>query len=122
MKWLSKVFDNTDKELSRLRRYVAQANEETTELLEDERQCSADIRADVLKELSGKEWQSALSREMASVAATSRDLASHAAELRTVIEKGEQTSRELSVLLADSKQLAAMNSERMQRPPAERRE
>ena len=28
MKWLSSIFDNTDKELGRLRRIVAQSNEE----------------------------------------------------------------------------------------------
>ena len=122
MKWLAKVFDNTDKELARLRKYVTDANADIEELLETQRQCITDLRSDVLKELTGKEWQPTLASEMASVAAQSRTLASHAAELRAVIEKGEQTSRVLSVLLANSKQLAAMKADRLQRPPMERRE
>jgi hypothetical protein len=56
------------------------------------------------------------------VASEARRLAGQADTLRSVIEQGEQTSRELSVLLADSRQLSAMNAEKTQRPPAERRE
>jgi preprotein translocase subunit SecA len=122
MKWLAKVFDNTDKELARLRKYITDANADVEELLENQRQCIADIRSDTLEALSGADWQPAMAGEMSSVAAESRRLASHAAELRAVVEKGEQTSRDLSVLLADSKQLATMNAERLQRPPMERRE
>ena len=117
MKWLAKIFDNTDKELARLRKYTTDANADIEELLENQRQCTTDIRSDTLEALSGTDWQPALAGEMASVAAESRKLASHAAELRAVVEKGEQTSRDLSVLLADSKQLATMNAERLQRPP-----
>ena len=53
MKWLAKVFDNTDKEIARLRKFVMDANADTVELLENQRECIADIRADVLDQLSG---------------------------------------------------------------------
>ncbi len=124
MKWLQKMFDTTDKELDRLRRIVAEANSETEELLETERDYVAAIRDEALEVMakSGAEWQSTLRGEITSVAAEARKLAGQAEALRAVVEKGEQTSRDLSVLLADSKQLATMNAERLQRPPAERRE
>src|SRR5438067_2008677 len=124
VKWLSGLFDSTDKEHNRLRRIVAEANEEIVALLESERDNVAAIREQVFERLSGKgaNWREIQAREMASVATEARRLAGQADTLRAVIEQGEQTSRELSVLLADSKQLAAMNAEKSQRPPAERRE
>ena len=48
MKWLSKVFDNTDKELGRLRNIVAQSNEEAEHLLETQREYAAEIRDEVV--------------------------------------------------------------------------
>ncbi|MEO5951942.1 MAG: hypothetical protein ABIQ44_05665, partial [Chloroflexia bacterium] len=124
MKWLQKMFDNTDKEIDRLRRMVAQANSEAEELLETERNCAAIMRDDALAEMKrhNADWQTTLKSEMASVTSQARKLVGDAETLRAVIEQGEQTSRELSVLLADSKQLASMNAERTQRGPAERRE
>ncbi|HET9495778.1 MAG TPA: hypothetical protein VFR15_16255, partial [Chloroflexia bacterium] len=122
MKWLQKVFDPTDKELARLRRIVDAANEEIVSLLDTQRERIERIRQGTLAEISGRDWQSAMASEMASVAANARSLASQAESLRRTIEVGEQTSRELSVLLADSRQLSTMNAERMQRTPAERRE
>src|SRR3954447_12474775 len=119
MKWLQKMFDNTDKEIDRLRRIVAQANSEAEELLETERSCAAIMRDDALAEMKkhNADWQATLKSEMASVTSQARKLVGDAETLRAVIEQGEQTSRELSVLLADSKQLATMNAERTQRGP-----
>jgi preprotein translocase subunit SecA len=126
MKWFSNLFDNTDKEIGRLRRIVAQANVEVEKLLEEQRERVAGIRADAGEALSGagagEAWQSVQAQQVSLVAAEARRLAGEADTLRAVIEKGEQTSRDLSVLLADSKQLSAMNAEKTQRPPAERRE
>ena len=122
VKWLSGLFDTTDKELNRLRRIVAEANEEIVALLESERDNVTAIREQVFKRLSGKAagWWEIQAREMAGVASEARRLAGQADTLRSVIEQGEQTSRELSVLLADSRQLSTMNAEKNQRPPAER--
>jgi preprotein translocase subunit SecA len=126
IKFLSRLFDTTDKELNRLRRTVAEVNTQIEQLLEQEREYAARIREQVLAELSasapGEGWQGVLGSEMARVAEDLRRLARGADDLRSIIEKGEQTSRDLSVLLADSKQLATMSAERTQRPPAERRE
>ena len=49
-----------------------------------------------------------------------REIAQKAEALRAIIMKGEQTSRDLSVLLANSKQLSAMTAERLQRLPSDR--
>jgi preprotein translocase subunit SecA len=124
MKWLTKIFDTTDKEIDRLRRIVAQANSEAEELLDEQRECAAMIREEVLAALtkSGADWQPALRGEIASMATQARRLAGEAETLRGIIEQGEQTSRDLSVLLADAKQLGSMNAERSQRSPVERRE
>ena len=124
VKWLGKVFDTTDKELNRLRRIVADANEEIVRLLDHQREHVASIREDILAELrsEGADWQPLLAGEVTATASEARRLAGRADALRAVIEQGEQTSRELSVLLADAKQLATMNAEKLQRPPAERRE
>jgi preprotein translocase subunit SecA len=122
VKWLSGIFDSTDKEVSRLRRIVAEANEEIERLLEKFRESAAATRERVLELGIAGQMQQIQAAEMVSVASEVRRLATQADALRAVIEQGEQTSRELSVLLADSKQLAAMNAEKTQRPPAERRE
>jgi preprotein translocase subunit SecA len=126
IKWLSGLFDNTDKEMNRLRRIVAQANTHIEELLESQREQAASVRAEafrLLKEAGDEaEWQRIESGEVASVTSEANRLIGEADNLRAIIETGEQTSRVLSVLLADSKQLQAMNAEKLQRPPAERRE
>ena len=124
VKWLANIFDSTDKEIGRLRRIVIQANDEIVAVLEQQRECVGALRDEVFETLrdAGVQWQSAQAGEMASVAAEARRLAGQADTLRSVIERGEQTSRDLSVLLADSKQLSAMNTDKMQRPAAERRE
>ncbi len=125
IKFLSKLFDTTDKELNRLRRTVDEVNVQIEHLLEQEREYAARIREQALAGLSstqGDGWQGLLSAEIARVTEDLRRLTSGVDELRAIIEKGERTSRDLSVLLADSKQLATMSAERTQRPPAERRE
>ncbi|HYP39803.1 MAG TPA: hypothetical protein VEX13_05530, partial [Chloroflexia bacterium] len=126
MKWFSNLFDSTDKEIGRLRRIVAQANAKVEELLEEQSERVAGIRADAGEALSvagaGEAWQRVQAQQVAIVTAEVRRLVGEADILRAVIEQGEQTSRDLSVLLADSKQLSAMNAEKTQRPPAERRE
>ncbi|MFL5733100.1 MAG: hypothetical protein ACJ78Q_07835, partial [Chloroflexia bacterium] len=122
VKWLSGLFDTTDKEIGRLKRIAGQVNEEIVALLESERDFSASIRGEVFEHLPGAGWQQIQAREMQAVAADARRLAGQADTLRAVIERGEQISRTLSVLLADSKQLSTMNAEKLQRPPAERRE
>src|SRR4051812_24138080 len=123
MKWLQKMFDPTDKDLDRLRRIVAQANSEAEELLETERSCAAILRDDALAEMKNHnaDWHATLKSEIMSVASQARKLVGDAESLRAIIEQGEQTSRELSVLLADAKVLASMNAEKSQRAPAERR-
>jgi preprotein translocase subunit SecA len=126
IKWLSGLFDNTDKEMNRLRRIVAQANTHIEELLETQREQAASVRAEAFRLLNEAgveaEWGRIQSGEIASVTAEANRLVGEADALRDTIETGEQTSRVLSVLLADSKQLQAMNAEKLQRPPAERRE
>lgn len=122
VKWISNFFDSTDKEIGRLRRIVARANDEIVILLENQRESVARIREDVFRQLSGADWQQVQAQEMKSVASEARRLVLEADALRAVIEEGEQTSRDLSVLLADSKQLSAMNDDKTQRPPSERRE
>src|SRR5438477_5315738 len=124
VKWISNFFDSTDKEISRLRKIADRANEEIVQLLETQRESVGRIRDEAygLLEKSGAPWQDVQGREMASVASDARRLATQVDTLRAVIEKGEATSRDLSVLLADSKQLSAMNAEKTQRPPSERRE
>src|SRR3954452_7314340 len=122
VKWLSGLFDTTDKEIGRLKRIAGQVNEEIVALLESERDFSASIRGEVFEHLPGAGWQQIQAREMQAVAADARRLAGQADTLRAVIERGEQISRPLSVLLAASKQLSTMNAEKLQRPPAERRE
>ena len=120
IKWLSNIFNDTDKEVGRLRRVVAQANTEIESLLESQREWTDTLRSEVLDELSGSDWEGIHAEQMALAASEARRLVGEADTLRTVIEKGEQTSRDLSVLLADSKQLATMNAEKLQRPPSER--
>jgi preprotein translocase subunit SecA len=125
IKFLSKLFDTTDKELNRLRRTVDEVNVQIEHLLEQEREYAARIREQALAGLSstqGDGWQGLLGAEIVRVTEDLRRLTSGVDELRAIIEKGERTSRDLSVLLADSKQLATMSAERTQRPPAERRE
>ena len=102
MKWLSSIFDNTDKELGRLRRIVAQSNEEAESFLETQREYAAQIRDEALALLQRDkaDWQSAMSAEMKNVAAGAREIAQKAEALRAIIMKGEQTSRDLSVLFA----------------------
>src|SRR5207302_4536242 len=119
VKWLANLFDTTDKELGRLRRIVAEANEEIERLLESQRESVAAIRESAFGELRGAkaDWQTIAAREMSGVASEARRLAGGADTLRAIIEKGEQTSRDLSVLLADSRQLSAMNADKLQRPP-----
>ncbi len=99
---------------------MAQANTEIESLLESQREWTDTLRGEVLDELSGSDWESIHAEQMALAASEARRLVGQADMLRTVIEKGEQTSRDLSVLLADSKQLATMNAEKLQRPPSER--
>jgi len=126
IKWLSNLFNDTDKEVNRLRRIVAGVNDETEGLLESQREQIGGIRAQVFAELSAAgandAWHTVYVGEVAKAAGEARRLVGEVDTLRAVIEEGEQTSRELSVLLADSKQLASMNAEKTQRPPAERRE
>ncbi|MDQ3930145.1 MAG: hypothetical protein M3328_13480, partial [Chloroflexota bacterium] len=126
IKWLSRVFDTTDKELQRLQRTVAQANEEIVQLLESQREQIGGMREDALQAVSsagaGERVGSIYAGELQKVAADARRLSGQVSSLRETIERGEQTSRELSVLLADSRTLSAMNAEKLQRPPAERRE
>ncbi len=124
IKLFSNLFDTTDKEINRLRRIVAQANGEAEALLEIQRESTASLREQIFAELhdAGADWQQLQADEMSGVAVEARRLIGQTESLRAVIEKGEQTSRDLSVLLADSKQLSAMNADRLQRPPAERRE
>jgi preprotein translocase subunit SecA len=126
IKWLSNLFNDTDKEVNRLRRIVVGVNNEIEGLLESQREQIGNIRAQVFAELSAAgandTWQTIYAQEMGHVAGEVRHLVGEVDTLRAVIEEGEQTSRELSVLLADSKQLASMNAEKTQRPPAERRE
>src|ERR1044072_609821 len=124
VKWISGLFDSTDKELGRLRRIVAGANEEILRLLETPREAVGESREETcgLLAASRTNWQEIQAGQMAAVMADVQRLVGEADALRAVIEKGEQTSRDVSVLLADSKQLAAMNAERLQRSPSERRE
>src|SRR5436190_9394771 len=122
VKWLSNFFDSSDKEFSRIRRVVAQANDEIVELLENQREIVARIREEAFGQLSGVNWHEIQAQEMKGAASEARRLVSQADALRAVIEEGEQTSRDLTVLLADSKQLSAMNAEKNQSPPSERRE
>jgi preprotein translocase subunit SecA len=126
IKWLSGLFDNTDKEMNRLRRIVAEANTHIEALLETQREQAASVRSEAFRLLgeagADAEWGRIQSGEIASVTAEANRLVGEADALRDTIETGEQTSRVLSVLLADSKQLQAMNAEKLQRPPAERRE
>ncbi|HET6314405.1 MAG TPA: hypothetical protein VFH60_11255, partial [Chloroflexia bacterium] len=126
IKWLSKVFDSTDKELQRLQRTVGQANEEIMQLLESQRDQIGRMREDALEVVCsanvGERAGSIYSSEMRKVAADARRLSEQVGSLRETIERGEQTSRELSVLLADARTLSSMNAEKSQRPPAERRE
>src|SRR5690242_4848442 len=102
VKWLSSIFDTTDKEIGRLRRIVDQANEEIEQLLETQRGSVSRLSDAVFEQLraAGADWQSLQAAEMRSVASEARRLATQADTLRSVIEKGEQTSRDLSVLLA----------------------
>ncbi|HVF98905.1 MAG TPA: hypothetical protein VND68_03630, partial [Chloroflexia bacterium] len=126
IKWLSKVFDSTDKELQRLQRTVGQANEEIMQLLESQREQIGRMREDALQVVCsanvGERAGGIYSNEMRKVAADARRLSGQVGSLRETIERGEQTSRELSVLLADTRTLSSMNAEKTQRPPAERRE
>src|SRR5688500_1710557 len=120
IKRLFNIFNDTDKEVGRLRRVVAETNVEIERLLESQREWTDTLRADVLGEVSGTDWGAIHAEQMAVAASEARRLVGQADMLRTVIEKGEQTSRDLSVLLADAKQLATMNAEKTQRPPSER--
>jgi preprotein translocase subunit SecA len=126
IKWLSRVFDTTDKELQRLQRTVAQANEEIVQLLESQREQIGGMREDALQAISSagacERVGVIYTGELQKVAADARRLSGQVGSLRETIEKGEQTSRELSVLLADARTLSSMNAEKLQRPPAERRE
>src|SRR3954454_10085589 len=116
VKWLSSLFDTTDKEITRLRRIVGQANDEIVALLETQRESVGALRESVFGELdaSGVSWQPLLAGEITSVTGEARRLTEGVSTLRTVIEKGEETSRVLSVLPADAKQLSAMNAEKLQ--------
>ena len=120
IKWLSNIFNDTDKEVGRLRRIVAQANTEIEKLLEEQREWTDTLRGQVLDALGSCDWQGVYAEQVAIATTEAGRLMGEADTLRTVIEKGEQTSRDLSVLLADSKQLATMNAEKTQRPPSER--
>lgn len=127
IKWITgRLFNDTDKELTRLRRIVEQTNLEIERQLESQRAHIARIRKAAFDEVKAAgatpALQEAFVGEMSSAASENRRLAGEADALRRTIETGEQTSRELSVLLADAKQLATMNAEKTQRPPAERRE
>ena len=49
VKWISNIFDTTDKEINRLRRIVAQANDELVRLLETQRVSVAALREQVFQ-------------------------------------------------------------------------
>ncbi|MDQ6692839.1 MAG: hypothetical protein M3014_00225, partial [Chloroflexota bacterium] len=126
IKLLSRIFDTTDKEVGRLRRIASQANEEIERLLENQREHISTLRSQAFATvqtgggaLSFSEIQAS---EMRFVAENARRLSGEVDSLRATMERGEQTSRDLSVLLADSRQLSQMNTEKSQRAPAERRE
>ncbi len=126
IKWLSNIFDNTDKELGKLQRVADQISEETVLLLIGLQEHIADLRAATLEEIAsaraGERMAGIYTEQMQQVGSHARRLAGQADSLREEIERGEQTSRDLSVLLADARQLAAMSAERGMRAPAERRE
>src|SRR5215212_5589427 len=98
IKWLSNIFNDTDKEVGRLRRIAAQTNTEIEKLLEDQREWTDTLRREVLDELNGTDWQGIHAEQMAIASTEARRLVGEADALRMVIEKGEQTSRDLSVL------------------------
>ena len=126
MKWLTNLFDSSDKELARLRRIVGQVNEQIEALLEQERDFAESVRADafeIVHEANAlNAWQDVYATQVEYVSTEVERLAGEADTLRQTIETGEQTSRDLSVLLADSRQLAAMMEDRNKRAPGERRE
>ena len=92
MKWISGLFDNTDKELGRLRRIVDLANDEAEKLLESQRERASEIREQVLAEVTkagaDSDFATVYAQQMNQVADEARRLAGEADNLRAVIEKG----------------------------------
>jgi preprotein translocase subunit SecA len=126
MKWLTNLFDNSDKEFGRLRRIAGEINTRIEDLLEEERECAERIRVEALQVVNSAgaldEWRALLTREYERITTDLERLSGEADALRQTIETGEQTSRDLSVLLADSRQLSVMIEDRTKRGPMERRE
>jgi preprotein translocase subunit SecA len=112
--------------MARLRRIVGEASAYTEELLEQEREFAARVRTDalgVVREAGAlDQLKGAFSSEAGRVKGEIEGLRRDAESLRQTIETGEQTSRDLSVLMADARQLSVMMEDRNRRAPNERRE
>src|SRR5207247_9135053 len=99
VKWLSGLFDSTDKEHNRLRRIVAEANEEIVALLESQRDNVAAIREETFRRLSnaGAGPRENQGREMARLAWGDPRLAGHADTLHPGVGQRAQTSPDRAV-------------------------
>ena len=112
-KWLGNFVDSQDKEIVRLRRIVTAVNEEIETLLTAQLGAIADLRQglhDLLHRDSngGRTLPALLAGALAASTARVQALTAGAADSRRVIEVGEATTRNLNVLLADSRQLAQL--------------
>jgi preprotein translocase subunit SecA len=115
-KWLGNFVDSQDKELTRLRKIVAAVNDEIEELLTEQLAALAALRTDLhtlihRESNAGRVLPDLLRESLAEATTTVQSLTAAAPELRRVIEVGEATTRNMNVLLADSRQLAQLMAE-----------
>lgn len=115
-KWLGNFVDLQDKELTRLRKTVVAVNGEIETLLTAQLDALAALREDLhtlllAQPAAGRALPALLGAAADESTAAVEALTAEAAGLRRVIEVGEATTRELNVLLADSRQLSQLAQE-----------
>src|SRR4051794_32109138 len=115
-KWLGNFVDSQDKEITRLRKIVANVNSEIETLLAEQLDALADLRTELHTLLhrqtnAGRALPDLLRAALAEAGATVADLTEDAPALRRTIEQGEVTTRRMNVLLADSRQLQQLVAE-----------
>ena len=115
-KWLGNFVDSQDKEVTRLRRIVTAVNDEIETLLTAQLAGMADLRQglhDLLHRDSngGRDLPALLTGALVAATARVAGLSAAAADSRQVIEVGEATTRNMNVLLADSRQLGQLIAE-----------
>jgi preprotein translocase subunit SecA len=112
-KWLGNFVDSQDKELTRLRKTVLAVNAEIETLLTAQLDALAALRGDLhtlllAQPAAGRALPALLGAAADESTAAVEALTAETPDLRRVIEVGEATTRELNVLLADSRQLSQL--------------